>query len=205
MPNFVHDSAPFTFSEPCLNFDCWFERGNFHSAHLYWNMQGHERLLLLKLWERLGLACNVMNIQNSLLNAVVISLKKILNLNRVYNDNVLILWLWQSSQSFYKSDLIKISFYRQHVYICEKRRRKPWLFSMNNWLMKLEVLKKNVGDFFQIFRFNGNCLFFENWLQGHKSFVFLVSTSIFVATDEICRVWWTCREFTRLNITKRLK
>ena len=126
-------------------------------------------------------------------------------LNRVNNDNVLILWLWHSSQSFYKSDLIKVTFYRQHVYICEKRRRKPWLFSMNNWVIKLEVLKKNVGDFFQIFRFNGNCLFFENWIRGQKSFVFLVSTSIFVGTDEICRVWWTCRKFTRLNMTKRLK
>lgn len=126
-------------------------------------------------------------------------------LNRVNNDNALILWLWHSSQSFYKSDLIKVTFYRQHVYICEKRRRKPWLFSMNNWVIKLEVLKKNVGDFFQIFRFNGNCLFFENWIRGQKSFVFLVSTSIFVGTDEICRVWWTCRKFTRLNMTERLK
>lgn len=30
MPNFVDDSVPFTFSEPCLNFDYRFEQGNFH-------------------------------------------------------------------------------------------------------------------------------------------------------------------------------
>ena len=82
MPNFVDNSAPFTFSEPCLNFDYWFEQGNFYSAHFYWNIQGQERLLLLKLWERLGLACNVMNTQNSLLNTVVISLKKVLHIKR---------------------------------------------------------------------------------------------------------------------------